>query len=145
MPRRTIADARATLERAAEALNPEMFRRYTSELKQAEDRAGGIADSYASERAANLTELRDELLEEACELRDDYAALMAEGGEGMLTAQEYQKRYEALEHQKRRLARRGQELDHMVAAVERIEEDPVAWVDQTFYATYHQLMPTFSF
>jgi hypothetical protein len=145
MPRRTIADARLTLERSAEALNPEMWRRFASEVKQAEGKASGIAESYASERAADLTELRDELLEEACELRDDYVALMTEGEEGTLTSRQYQKRYEALEQQKRRLARRSQELDHMVAAVERIEEDPIAWVDQTFYATYHQLMPTFSF
>lgn len=143
--KRTLAEARRTLEANAESLNPEMYARISGEITAAETEATRIANEYADERAEHFLSLRDELLEEACSVRDDYTALIAEGQQGELSAKAFHDRMEVLEDRKRRVARRQGELESIVAAVERIEENPAQWTDEAFYAKYHQLMPDFTF
>jgi len=143
--KRTIRSARAALEQATPELNPEMFRRRTAEINQATAKATEAADSTISRTFTNFVTLRDEILVDACELRDGYAALIQEGELGNLSAAELHERFQALEGQKRALVRSEQRLEQETDFVAHIEEDPIAWVDETFYAKYPDITPDFSF
>jgi hypothetical protein len=145
MPRRTLAEARRYLELGAETLHPEVHARLRSELAAQETVAREMGTSYADERAAGLTALRDELLEEACAIRDAYDALLNEADLGLVTAKEFQSQFDALEHRKGVVNHRATELDHTAGVVDLIDEDPVAWTDEHLYAKYPAVLPEFSF
>ena len=145
MARRTIAEARRLLADAAPSLNPEMYRRIDDEIKVVEADARTLATEYANQRADDLTNLRNDVLVEVCEVRDGYDALMAEAELGLIDADDYHHRFQQLEDRKRYLGTRAGELDYLADAVERIDEDPVAWTDRQLFGKYPQITPEFSF
>lgn len=130
----TITQAKEWVEANIDRLNNEQLNRLRNEIKTAEAQATAHAEKYINERADQIVASRDDVLEAACELRDAYDALMTDGELGVLTAKEFQQRYTALESQKRLLAGREAEVSNEVDPVANIEEDPVGWVDRTFYS-----------
>jgi hypothetical protein len=145
MPQRMISAAKADLTEVAQVLNPEAYRQRAAEVAQAEAEARGIAAKYVAETVTAFTTLRDEVLEEACGLRDQYDELIREGELGTLSAKEFEDRLGRLEAEKRRVNIRAERLGRDVGVVAKVEADPVAWVDERFYSNYPNLQPEFSF
>lgn len=145
MPQRTVRQARQALAEMAPALNPEMYRRYEAEVKAAAVRAGTMAHRYVDNHLNQFEQLRQELLVEACAVRDAYEVLAAEGVQGTITAREYNARLNALRTRGRELERRESMATKACEEVEVIEQDPEAWADDTFNSKYPHIRPDFTF
>lgn len=145
MAKRTLADARQTLDDLAPALNPEMYRRHQQEIHQASAAALTLATRYVNERVTDTLADRQDVLGGWCGLRDAYTALAAEAADGRVTARDVNERLAQLRQQHRRLERHGSDLGRAVEVVEGIETDPEGWADETFYAKYPHMTPEFSF
>lgn len=142
--RSTVREARQRLADMAPALNAEMYRRYEAELKEAERTARGRGEQFASERFAALDAERQRLLVEACEVRDAYEHLEAEGALHRLSAREYADRLAALDRRRDRVEARTADIARQVEEWSAVEDDPVAWTDEQ-YAKFPTNAPLFTF
>lgn len=142
---RTIASAQEELADLATSLNPEAYRVYNAEVTKAISEANATAEKYVTDTVASFSSLRDELLEQACGLRDQYDDLIREGELGTVNAKEFHERFNRLEADKRRLNMRSERLMQDADLVAQVEGDPVGWVDERFYGNYPDLQPGFSF
>jgi hypothetical protein len=145
MARRTIASARQAFDDLAPLLNPEMYRRLQSELKQASAEALTLATRYVDGSVTEALAAREDVLTEWCTVRDGYSSLATEAAAGRLTAREVNERLQGLRQQQRALDRHSAAIGQRVETVERIETDPEGWADETFYAKYQHMQPEFSF
>ena len=141
--KRTIRQAKAILEEAAPGLNPAMYRRYADEVKQAEQAATQLAHGHARQKASKLLTQRKEVERQLCETRDGFKALVQE--KDRLTAQEYAERFNTLKGEERRLQAIVGDVEAGLATVQAIEEDPVTYADETFYAKTPTIRPDFTF
>ncbi len=143
MARRTIRQAKALLEQAAPVLNPEMYRRYSAEIKAAEQHATQTARSHAAKKASKLLTQRNEVMQRLCETRDGFKELVRQ--KDRLTAAEYSERFNSLKAEERRLQAVVGDVEAGLATVEAIEADPVAFADENFHDRYPVTRPDFSF
>lgn len=144
MARRTVASARRELEDLAPTLNDHMRRTYEGEINAAAGKAKAVATRMLEGITADVDGVRDEVLAEVCDLRDDFAALAAEGEMGTLSAAEYAERFNDLQDRQRTLRIKEQRLTDLVSHAERIESDPEATGDSLFQRFPH-IQPDFSF
>ena len=145
MPKRTLANARRAFDELTPTLNPEMYRRLDQELRKASAGAVTLATNYVNERVTDVLGTRQDVLNEWCSVRDAYAALAGEAQAGRLTAGEVNERLDAIRSQQRQMDRHVSEITRAAEVVERIEADPEAWADETFYGKYPHMTPEFSF
>jgi hypothetical protein len=145
MPRRTIRQAKQVLEEAAPGLNPLMFRRYSDEIKAAEQAATQVAHGHAAKKSTKLLTQRTDVLRRLCETRDGFKELVAEGKAGRITGKDYADRFNALKAEERRLEAVIGDVEAGLATVEQIEEDPVAYADENFHDRYPATRPEFTF
>jgi hypothetical protein len=129
--RRTIADARRTLEEdIAPGLNDGRLRQAQEVLAQAEAQARETARGYLDRQEAEVQEVRQTALRDLTEVRDAFDSLVAEGAEGRISAREYAERLDALGQ---RHARADDALAKAAEQVERfegVEDDPVGFYDE---------------
>lgn len=144
MPQRTIAEARRQLEELAPGLNPTMYARLSSEINAASGKAKAISDRMLDQVANELQSRRDEVLADACALRDEFQALTGEGELGTLSAAEYAKKLQKLQNKQRSLAVQEGRLNDLVSRAERIDQDPEAYGDSMFERFPHT-RPDFTF
>ncbi len=145
MPQRTVGEAQAQLEELAPQLNPPVYKRLKDELNEVVSATNQRAVRYMNEAVVTASTVAKEALTELCDVRDQLAALTVDGEAGRLTAAEFNKRYQELTQQHRRLNRRVEKLAHDAELLEHIEDDPIAWADERFHVPYPQLRPHFSF
>lgn len=146
MPRRTVREAERWLQEQAPRLNPEHYRQLSVEVEDAKARAETFAAGLIEDRIAlDVEPVRQELERELCQIRDDYAQLKKEGARGLLTAKEYQDRWQGLEVRQRAAARQVDRVEKAAEAISQIEEDPVGYADEVATRTMPTLMSDFSF
>lgn len=145
MPRRLIRDAERQLEELAPTLNSVQYRDLKEELDAVTNDANQRVTRYMDETSAISADTARSLLEELCEVRDDLAALAAEGELGRLSSSEYNKQYATLTNRRRLLTTKSQKLNNDTELMERIEEDPIAFADDRFHRPFPLLQPQFSF
>lgn len=145
MPKRTIRAARRTFDDIAPSLNPEMYRRLQQELDAAAAAATKMGTKYADERIHGVLAKRQDVLTELCRLRDAFKAVTAEAAMGNLTAREAHDRLTELRGEMRNLDRHAADVERATELVDRIEDDPEGWADETFYEKYPHMTPDFSF
>jgi len=143
MPQRTIRQAKQMLEDAAPGLNPAMYRRYSDEIKAAEQAATQVAHGHAAKKSSRLLTQRTEVMKRLCDTRDGFKALSRD--KDRLTAKDYSARFNALKAEERRLQGVIGDVEDGLATVEEIEEDPVAYADANFHERYPATRPTFTF
>lgn len=80
-----------------------------------------------------------------CETRDGFKTLAAQGKAGTVTAKDYEKQFNALKAEERRLQAAVGDVEAGLATVQAIEEDPVTFADETFFAKTPAIQPNFSF
>ena len=141
--KRTIRQAKAMLEEAAPGLNPVMYRRYSDEIKAAEQAATQLAHGHARRKTSKLLEARTDVERRICETRDGFRALVKE--KDRLTASTYAERFNALKAEERRLQAMVGDVEEGLSTVQAIEEDPVAYADANFHDRYPVTRPEFSF
>lgn len=145
MAQRTIKSAKEYLELVGPRLNNLVLERVQSEITEAETIAKERAEAFVSERLSELNDRRLAVLEALCNTRDEFTELAKEGKHGRLSAAEYRSRFAELSKRKQDLEAANEQLAREADAVESIEADPVAWVDETFYAKSPTVRPNFSF
>ncbi len=129
MAPRTLTDASRWLEANTPNLNPEAYARAKSEIDAAAGEARAAADQQVQALMADALAEGQEAMEALAEVRDNLAALAAEGELGRLTAKEYAARLTRLQAEQRRWENRLASLQDDADAVERMESDPVGYVD----------------
>ena len=145
MPKRTLSSARKTFDELAPGLNPEMYRRLQQEIDQASAAATKLATTYADELTAEVVGKRQDVLTEACRLRDEFKAVTSEAALGNITAREANERLTKLRAEMRQVDRHAENVDRAAELVDHIEEDPEGWADERFYEKYPHMTPEFSF
>src|SRR4051812_48755551 len=96
MARRTLTNARAMLDSLLPEISDHWAKRFESQYQDAVRRAHTFADTYVVRTADGIDEERRQTLEGLCQLRDDFAALAADGTAGRLGARDYAKRHNDL-------------------------------------------------
>src|SRR5262245_32632169 len=96
MTRRTVADARASLEQSLPHLTEYWKTRWTRLLEEKEGRAKNRAARRVEQGADEAMALRDAALRDLTEVRDGLDDLSREGKEGRITSQQYLSRMEEL-------------------------------------------------
>lgn len=146
---RTIAEAQAWVDGGVDSFNNEQLTRYRNEIQTATAQATKRAETYVNELAANLVAKRDGILEHVCELRDSYQALIKDGELGLLTAAEFQERYDQLEAQKREAINSEAPMLEEIETISDIEDEPSSWYDNLITRTggslYREMAYEFSF
>jgi hypothetical protein len=145
MPKRTIAAARRAFDDLAPALNPEIYRRLQQELDAAVNAATNLGTKYADERVHDVLGKRNDTLAGLCQIRDGIKALAAEAASGNLTSREVNDRLTALRAEQRTFDAHAANVDRTTELVDRIEDDPEGWADETFYEKYPHMTPDFTF
>lgn len=145
MPKRTIRAARRAFEDLAPTLNPEMYRRLEEELNQASAAATVRGTRFADERVNGILGNRQDVLTELCRLRDEFKAVAAEAALGNVTAGEVNDKLVKLRADVRQVDRHTADVERATELVERIEDDPEGWADDTFHEKYEHMRPEFSF
>lgn len=148
MAKRTIRDARSTLDDLRPTLNDHWLKQYEAEIAAASAKAVAGASAYADSRMQDAEGERQRVLADLCELRDGFDALTAHGETGRLAARDYAEAFATLQQSQRRLKSRLTELDSFAETLEAIEDDPEGWFDDTFhekYAHIPQMLPDFTF
>jgi hypothetical protein len=140
----TLREARERLADLAPGLNPEMYRRLNAEIEEAARHATAHAEHFLSGRFDALDAERQRLLVEACQVRDAYEALEAEGGLHRLTARDYASRLADLNQHRDRIEARRAEIARQVEDLSAIEDDPETWTDEQ-WRKYPATSPTFTF
>jgi hypothetical protein len=142
----TLAQAEVALEYLGRSgVNAVQLKDWQKELDEAKAKARVVADTFYQERERDFTAERQTLLEEGSQICDALEALAGEGETGQLTLDEYRLRFLDLTAKLRANLRRTGELGATLERLDTIEEDPIAWVDATYYSKYETLSPTFTF
>lgn len=142
--RRTVSDAKRELEDLAQSLNPEAYRQLAAEVSYAATAAETFANQSAASRELDITNKREAVLEELCEIRDGFDALRRDGEAGRLTSADYHRQWDDLNKRQRAAERSVARLADAADHIANIEEDPIAYADH-FYERTPVHMPNFSF
>ena len=145
MPRRTIAEARRMLDENAATLNPPTYRDFDNEIKEHERDVRTRAESYVGEIYDRHAATGQATGEGLCTIRDHARTLTADLRAGRITAAEGAKRWNELRAQARRLNSTNTNLRAEADRLAAIEQDVVAWYDETIHAKYPDLRPDFTF
>lgn len=144
MPKRTLKNARQHLESVTPMVNQGTYSQMHAEFKAAQAKALGLATQAATRKVTDLTAQRQEVLEDVCSVRDELAALTAEGKAGRLSGKEYRDQLAKLQQRQRSLQRHEQQIAKAVESVAAIEDDPEGYAD-SLYERYPNMQPDFSF
>jgi hypothetical protein len=144
VPRRNLTNARVALDALLPEINDHWAKRFEDQYAAAVAQAHTFADTYLDSTVAGLEDERRAVLQGLCELRDAFAALAADGAAGRLDARDYNDRFNELLRRQRELRRGEAEFTRVTELVERIEADPLAWVDD-FQQRFPNTAPEFEF
>lgn len=144
MPKRTLKNAPQYLQAATPMVNQGTYSQMEAELKAAQAKALGVASETATRKVAELTAQRQQVLEDVCGVRDELAALAAEGKAGRLSGKEYREALAKLNERQRSLQRHEQQIAKAVESVAAIEDDPEGYAD-SLYERFPNMQPDFSF
>lgn len=128
--RRTLADARHVFETGIRpTANTFTEERGRAVLEAAEGRARAMAAERAETEATEIADAIRETQRTLTEVRDEFEALSAEGAKGRIDATTYTHRMREATDRERRANAALARLDERITQLERIETDPLAYVD----------------
>jgi hypothetical protein len=129
--RRTLADARRSFEQEwLPRLSDHQARQGRQVLDQAEAEARQRAEAFMADREAEIRQARDSALRSLTEARDALEALAAQGAEGRMPAEEYERRLHSLRSQQAWADAQLDQAEEKVTLIGQIEADPLAWFDE---------------
>lgn len=142
MAQSPIAEARA--RRDETALAPSQYEAAEGELSAAEGQATAAATDALARIEQDFNETTDALLVEGADLRSAYETLATEAQSGRLSADELAARLEDLARRRSSLDTGLSKLGQAINLVDRIETDPVAYIDD-IWRRFPQTAPQFNF
>lgn len=131
-------------EDLAPTLNPTMHARLEAEIREAEAEARRHAETFLATEASNVDARRQQLLVDACEVRDAYESLTAEVARGDARARDAAAALAELNRRRQAIERALDDTQHRIDELAAVEDDPLAWVDRRYDAA-PLTRPTFSF
>ena len=128
--KRTIVDARRALEEdLIPTVSDHVAKQARQELAAGEAKARRHADSYISEREAEIITMRDAALRELTETRDKLDVLAAQGRDARIPTAEYTARLRELSQRTDRAEDALGQCEELTDRLDEIEQDPIAWFD----------------
>jgi chromosome segregation ATPase len=135
MPRRTLREARSVFEQdLAPTLNPTMHGRVEEELRQAEARATRHAEAFLATEVGHVESARQQLLIEACQVRDAYEALSRRVAVGEVKARDAARELTELNRQRQTLQEALDATEDRIGELALVEDDPLGWADRRYLA-----------
>lgn len=142
MPRRTIAQARWTLENNVTGVPGQVTAAYRAALEAAEAKAREEADAAAADLERQALELRDGALRELTDVRDAYDELRTSTATGRVSASDHSRRLSELRQRQEQAETKLADALVQAERIEAIEADPVAYYDD-FTSRHPQLLQDF--
>ena len=129
MPRRSLLDARRTLDEQRPYLSDTTFRQYSEQLDKADEDARAAATRHVETKADDIRETYDQALRELTTARDAYDDLAAQAGQARIGSRDYATQLRAARARHEKAEAALQILEARVDALADVEEDPIAWHD----------------
>ena len=129
MPRRSLLDARRTLDEQRPYISDSTLRRYSEHLDRHDEDARHAAERHVAGQADDIRDTFDTALRELTTARDAYDDLAAQAGQARIGSRDYAMQLRAARARHEKAEGALETLEARVDALAAVEEDPIAWHD----------------